>query len=96
MKEAKIYDARGNGDGNICCSIVGGHQSSISDYTAIVLCFTKSRRAQSKDDYETWIESDASNTINTFDMGDVRSTTLVIHERTNSPGIKSESCNDNE
>ena len=37
MKEAKIFDARGNGDGNICCSIVGGHQSSISDYTAIVL-----------------------------------------------------------
>lgn len=35
--EAKIYDARGNGDGKVCCSIVGGHQSSISDYTAIVL-----------------------------------------------------------
>ena len=35
--EAMIYDARGNGDGKVCCSIVGGHQSSISDYTAIVL-----------------------------------------------------------
>ena len=34
---AYIYDARGNGDGKTCCSIVGGHQSSISDYTAIVL-----------------------------------------------------------
>ena len=32
-----IYDARGNGDGKVCCSIVGGHQTSISDYTAIVL-----------------------------------------------------------
>lgn len=49
----------------------------------MVLCFTKSRRAQSKDDYETWIESNASNTINTFDMGDVRSTTLVVHETDN-------------
>lgn len=27
MKEkAMIYDARGNGDGNICCSIVGGSE----------------------------------------------------------------------
>lgn len=33
----KIFDARGNGDGKICPSIVGGHQQSISDYTAIVL-----------------------------------------------------------
>ena len=49
----------------------------------LVLCFTKSRRAQSKEDYETWIESDASNTINTFDMGDVRATTLVVHETDN-------------
>lgn len=32
-----IFDARGNGDGKVCCSIVGGHQTSISDYTAIVL-----------------------------------------------------------
>lgn len=78
MKETMIFDARGNGDGKVCCS-----KSSISDYTAIVLCFTKSRRAQSKDDYETWIESNASNTINTFDMGDVRSTTLVVHETDN-------------
>ena len=31
------FDARGNGDGKTTCSIVGGHQSSISDYTAIIL-----------------------------------------------------------
>ena len=37
MMMKKIFDARGNGDGKICPSIVGGHQSSISDYTAIVL-----------------------------------------------------------
>ena len=53
----------------------------------LVLCFTKARRAQSKDDYETWIENETSNTINTFDMGDVRSTTLVIYG-TGSIGIK--------
>ena len=34
---AYTYDARGNGDGDIACTITGGHQSSISDYTAVVL-----------------------------------------------------------
>ena len=31
------FDARGNGNGLICSSIVGGHQISISDYTSIVV-----------------------------------------------------------
>ena len=35
--EAMVYDARGNGNGGVSCTITGGHQSSISDYTAIVL-----------------------------------------------------------
>ena len=33
----------------------------------------------SKDDYETWIQDEMSNTINCFDIGDVRSTTLVCY-----------------
>ena len=33
----RTYDARGNGEGNIACTITGNHQSFISDYTAIVL-----------------------------------------------------------
>lgn len=32
-----IYDARGNGDGNISCTITGGHQDRITDYTSIAL-----------------------------------------------------------
>ena len=65
-------------DDGICQSLTS-RMGTGGGNVPLVLCFTKSRRAQSKDDYETWIESDASNTINTFDMGDVRSTTLVVH-----------------
>ena len=36
MKELKTFDARGNGDGLISCTITGGHQSTVSDYTALV------------------------------------------------------------
>lgn len=42
------------------------------------ICYRKSRRAQSRDDYETWVESDFANTLNLFDVGGVRTTTVII------------------
>jgi DNA (cytosine-5)-methyltransferase 1 len=36
-QKCATYDARGNGDGGVTCTITGGHQSTISDYTAIVI-----------------------------------------------------------
>lgn len=39
--------------------------------------FTKSRRAQNEDDYETWIEGGVMPTMNAFDNGDIRTTILV-------------------
>lgn len=43
--------------------------------------FRKSRRAKSKDDFETWIEDDVTNTLNVFDLGgDTRATTVVVYE----------------
>lgn len=35
--KALIFDARGNGNGKVSCSLVGGHQNRVTDYTAIVL-----------------------------------------------------------
>lgn len=37
MNELKIYDARGNGDGETSCTLTGAHQANISDYTAIAV-----------------------------------------------------------
>jgi DNA (cytosine-5)-methyltransferase 1 len=31
------YDARGNGDGNIACTLTGDHQDRVTDYTALVV-----------------------------------------------------------
>jgi len=40
--------------------------------------FTKSRRAQSKDDHETWVDGKVSPTLNSFDnTGDVYATVLI-------------------
>lgn len=44
----------------------------------VMMPFLKSRRAKSAEDFETWKESRVSNTINTFDQGDVRATDVVV------------------
>lgn len=44
----------------------------------VMMPFSKSRRAKSTTDFETWKSSEVSNTINTFDQGDVRATDVVV------------------
>lgn len=51
-----------------------------------MLWFTKSRRAQNEDDYETWLEGGVTPTLNAFDNGDVRTTVLVMRMREGKPG----------
>ena len=58
------------------------------------MIYRKTRRAKSKDDFETWTESEIANTLNTFDGGDTRATTVVVEvERADSIGVKSEPRN---
>jgi len=40
--------------------------------------FTKSRRAQSATDDETWVPGEVNPTLNSFDVGDTRATTAII------------------
>lgn len=42
-----------------------------------MLWYTKSRRAQTNEDYETWVEGGVMPTLNAFDNGDVRTTILI-------------------
>jgi site-specific DNA-cytosine methylase len=48
-----------------------------SQGAAVVTHYRKSRRAQSVNDHETWVEDEVTNTINTFDVGDIRATDVV-------------------
>ena len=41
------------------------------------VAYTKSKRAQSKTDNETWVDGEVTPTINVFDTGDTRATTVV-------------------
>jgi site-specific DNA-cytosine methylase len=45
----------------------------------INLWWNKSRRAQSNIDYETWLEGGVVPTMNAFDNGDTRATTIIFY-----------------
>lgn len=55
-----------------------GVNSTVDD-GALAVSFRKSKRAQSTDDYETWVQQDQTNTLNCFDVGETRSTQLVTY-----------------
>ena len=46
---------------------------------SLLVPYRKKRRAKSMNDFETWVKCDKANTINTFDVGDIRSTNLVVY-----------------
>jgi len=58
-------------------------QTTSNDYSRAdgfnMIAYRKSRRAQSVDDYETWVDDGKANTINTFDLGDIRTTHAVAY-----------------
>lgn len=45
-----VYDARGNGDGNICPTLTGNHENRVSDYSAIVCMATQQGGAEIRTD----------------------------------------------
>ena len=57
---------------------VGSPKRTAND---LIHTFSKARRAQSVEDYETWVERDFTNTLNSFDNAtEVRATELVVSQ----------------
>ncbi len=54
----------------------GGGNTPLVQHT-----YRKSRRAQSAEDFETWVPDSVTNTLNCFDVGDVRAVDLVACNR---------------
>jgi len=53
-------------------------QQQVHENKIVVEPYVKSRRAQTSDDDETWIEGEINPTLNSFDTGDTRSTTAIV------------------
>jgi site-specific DNA-cytosine methylase len=63
----------------------------------MAVSYRKSKRAQTDQDDESWVEADETNTLNRFDTGDTRATQLIAatltrggHPNSNAPGRRKE------
>lgn len=76
---------------NLTTDVKGGTRSTNqTSESKVKIPFSKRRRAKSKDDYETWFPGFVSNTLNTFDQGDVRATDIVVEtQKEKQPNNKS-------
>jgi DNA (cytosine-5)-methyltransferase 1 len=80
---AQVYenhpsDSRVKEMGEVCQTVTSTWGSGGGNIP-FVQSFRKSRRAQSVNDFETWVDDGKSNTLNTFDLGDVRTTHAVAY-----------------
>ena len=64
------------GLGNVASTCAARDCKSSTDL--VVVPYTKSKRAQSVTDDETWVEGQVNPTLSLFDCGDVRATTVAI------------------
>jgi site-specific DNA-cytosine methylase len=67
-----------NGDGQIAGALAAEAGMKQQNYIAQAVAFTKSKRAQSTTDDETWVEGAVAPTMSLFDQGDVRATTVAV------------------
>jgi DNA (cytosine-5)-methyltransferase 1 len=80
--ETHPADSRINEMGETCQTVTSRWGTGGGN-VPLVQAFRKSRRAQSTEDYETWVDDGKANTLNTFDLGDIRTTHAIAFE----PGI---------
>jgi DNA (cytosine-5)-methyltransferase 1 len=61
-----------------CVLASGGQRNDPHTETMVPVTFRESRRAQSAEDFETWVPDGVTNTLNCFDLGDIRSVDIVV------------------
>jgi DNA (cytosine-5)-methyltransferase 1 len=68
-----VYDARGNGDGEVAATLTGDHQNRVTDYTNVT-CYQNTGHGW-------WNEDDAAQTLRTPGGGDSTKANLVVEKR---------------
>lgn len=86
-------DSRVKEMGEVCQTVTSTWGSGGGNIPFVQEVFRKSRRAQSVNDFETWVNDGKANTINTFDVGDIRTTHAVAYGF--EPGITKREGNPN-
>jgi len=75
--ESHPNDSRVNGPKDVADTVSARYGTGGGNTPLVQQPFRKVRRAQSDSDFETWEKDETANTINCFDVGDVRSTNVV-------------------
>ena len=78
MYDHHPQDSRINGPVDVSPTVAARWGTGGGNTPLVQQTFRKSRRAQSTEDFETWVSDDVTNTLNCFDVGDIRSTDLVV------------------
>jgi DNA (cytosine-5)-methyltransferase 1 len=78
MYDHHPQDSRINGPVDVSPTVAAKWGTGGGNTPLVQQTFRKSRRAQSTEDFETWVSDDVTNTLNCFDVGDIRSTDLVV------------------
>lgn len=65
-----------NGDPSYTIDTTGAQSVAVQHDLSVA--YRKSRRAQTSEDDETWVDDGLANTLNGFDLGDVRTTHAVV------------------
>lgn len=77
LYESHPNDSRVVGPVDVCPTVVARWGTGGGNTPLVQQAYRKSRRAQNTSDYETWVPDNVTNTLNCFDVGDIRSTDIV-------------------
>jgi len=76
--ETHPADSRVREMGEVCQTVTSRWGTGGGNVPLVQRAFRKSRRAQSAQDHESWVEDGKANTINLFDQGDIRTTHAIV------------------
>jgi DNA (cytosine-5)-methyltransferase 1 len=76
--ETHPADSRVRDMGEVCQTVTSRWGTGGGNVPLVPRAFRKSRRAQSAEDHESWVEDGKANTINLFDQGDIRTTHAIV------------------
>lgn len=77
LYENHANDSRVTQEDSTCPTVTSRWGTGGNNTPLVQQAYRKSRRAQSSDDFETWVDDGVANTVNCFDQGDIRTTHAV-------------------
>jgi DNA (cytosine-5)-methyltransferase 1 len=79
--KSKTQNGAGMSEKDIAYTLTSVDRQGVAYSSEAPAVYRKAARARNPEDSETWVEGEVANTINGFDVGDVRTTHAIIGEK---------------